>query len=167
MEKVIEPLLKTNQARLKEGAGIRREAFLTALEKDGQKAIVLAAPEARPVQGYVPDPSKPNQIFSIKVVRDDPQQIEIEVDYHYAGDHGADRVYVDCDPYTFTGEAPFGMRPLAAQVGRHAGRTQLSSYDGTPDGTISVKVACRMASRLDQKTLTKDLSVLYWKRWKK
>lgn len=151
---VLGPLLE------KQGAGVSREAFL----KQQQGTIHVVPPEVKPVAGF--ENNAKNEIFDIKVATDTPQQLEVDVDYYYSGDHGTTRVYIDCDPHTADGGAPFAMRPAVAEVGRHTARAPLMSYDGTPAGTVSTQIKCDMASRLDSAQLATK-TVAHEKTWGK
>lgn len=144
----------------RQSAVMSREDFL----KRQQGTIHVVAPEVKPVAGS--ESAGKNEILSIKVASDTPQQLDVEVDYHYSGDHGTTRIFIDCDPHTEDGGAPFAMRPAVAEVGRHTARAPLMSYEGTPAGTVSTVITCHMSSRLDSARLaTKTIS--YEKTWGK
>jgi thiol-disulfide isomerase/thioredoxin len=138
---VLGPLLE------KQRTGISRDEFL----KRQEKTIHVVTPEVKPVAGS--ESAGKNEIFGITVASDTPQQLDVDVDYYYSGDHGTTRIYIDCDPHTADGGAPFAMRPAAVEVGRHTARAPLMSYDGTPPGTVSTVVTCHMSSRLDSSRL--------------
>jgi len=156
-ETELEPLAAANRERL------QKESFTAAA---GQSTLHVAPTEVKPVAGYKPGAAPPNQIFDIQVVQDAPELIQVEVDYYYAGDHGDKRIYIDCDPLTAAGGAPFGMLPGAVAVGRNKVRAPLSSYYGTPNNCVSTQIQCRMESRIDLATLAEKV-IPYQKTWKK
>ncbi|TAL39249.1 MAG: TlpA family protein disulfide reductase [Alphaproteobacteria bacterium] len=152
-QSVLGPLLA------KQGAGISREKFM-----EGRQTIHVVPPEVKPVAGS--EAAGKNEIFGITVASDTPQQLDVNVDYYYSGDHGTTRIFIDCDPHTADGGAPFAMRPAVAEVGRHTARAPMMSYDGTPSGTVSTVITCHMASRLDSAQLATK-TVPHEKTWGK
>lgn len=142
----------------KQSSVMSREEFL----KQQQGTIHVVTPEVKPVAGS--ESAGKNEIFSITVASDTATQLDVDVEYHYSGDHGTTRIFIDCDPHTEDGGAPFAMRPAVAEVGRHTARAPLMSYDGTPAGTVSTVITCHMSSRLDSAQLaTKTID--YKKTW--
>jgi thiol-disulfide isomerase/thioredoxin len=131
----------------KQAAVISREEFL----KRQPETIHVVTPEIKPAAGS--ENAGKNEIFGIMVASDTAKQLDVDVDYYYSGDHGTTRIYIDCDPHTEDGGAPFAMRPAIAEVGRHTARAPLMSYEGTPAGTISTVITCSMSSRLDSAQL--------------
>ena len=142
----------------KQSAVMSREEFL----KQQQGTIHVVTPEVKPVAGS--ESAAKNEIFGITVASDTATQLDVDVDYYYSGDHGTTRIFIDCDPHTADGGAPFAMRPAIADVGRHTARAPLMSYDGTPAGTVSTVITCHMSSRLDSAQLATK-TVDYKKNW--
>lgn len=161
---VLGSLLNVNTDLHQKGPGISREDFSTLQQPSGH-VIHVVPPEVKPVAGSGDDKQK-NEIFDIKVGQETPGEIDVDVDYYYAGDHGTTRVYIDCDPHTADGGAPFGMLPAIAEVGRHTAHAPLTSYSGTPAGTVSTTITCALASRLDSAEMATK-TVEYKKAWGK
>jgi len=155
-ETELEPLVNQNRQK-PASTRLSSAEFLAA----SGPTLHVAPPTVQPVTG--PDAATSNQIFDIQVVKDDPEQIQVEVDYAYTGDHGDKRIYVDCDPVA--PNAGFGMLPIAVQLGRHKGQAPLSSYSGTPANTVSTSIKCQMSSRIDSAVLA-EKEVSYQKKWK-
>jgi thiol-disulfide isomerase/thioredoxin len=156
-------LLKINADLLKKKAGITHEDFA---KRDGYKLIRMAPPEVKPVAGFDEKTAQKNEIFGIKVAKETPGEMDVDVDYYYAGDHGTTRVYIDCDPHTEDGGAPFGMLPAVAEVGRHTAHAPLTSYEGTPKDAVSTTIKCSLSSRLDNAEMATK-TIEYKKAWGK
>ena len=159
---VLGALLKVNDRLVKEGKGTSVDDFSKAQTPPGN-VIHVVPPAVKPVEGSEKSAQK-NEIFDIKVAHETRGEMDVDIDYYYAGDHGTTRVYIDCDPHTADGGAPFGMRPAIAEVGRHTAHAPLSSYDGTPPGTVSTEITCSLASRLDSAQMATK-TVPYKKAW--
>ncbi len=154
--------LKVNQQLKKQDKAISKEDFV---KKQGASLIKVDPPEIKPVAGSDKSAQK-DEIFDIKVAHETPTEMDVDVDYYYSGDHGTQRVYIDCDPFTEKGESPFGMLPAIAQVGHFTAHAPLTAYDKTPPGVVSTKITCNLSSRLDSAQMATK-TVKYEKTWSK
>ena len=155
-------LLETNRGLRK--SALTRDVYLKAVEGQHLALIHLAPPSIKPVPA--PEAGRATEIKEIRVARESQTELEVDVDYYYSGDHGTQRVFMDCDPIVSGGGAPFAMRPMAINVGAGTARSYMSSYDQTPNGAVSTKVRCTIGSRIDHATLA--TKILEFRRsWKK